>query len=63
MNEVWISDSHESAAYYRSGQRYDPEENMQIIRILDTIGMFETSWLLFNHPHNKYGYPALDWGK
>lgn len=57
MNKLWVADSHNSAAYYRDGGRHDPEEDMRIIRILDVTGMFETSWLVFNHPHNKYGYP------
>ncbi len=56
MNNTWIRDSHKSADYFRGGRR-EHDEKMQLIRILDIVGMFETSWFVFNHPHNKYGYP------
>lgn len=56
MNNKWISDSHESADYFRGG-REERDIRLGLIRILDVAGMFETSWLVFDHPHNKYGYP------
>jgi len=57
MNDVWISDSHKSAHFFRSGQR-GFNEKLQVIRVLDAIGMFETSWMIFNHSYNteRYGY-------
>ena len=57
MNKIWIKDSHNSAAFFRDGCP-EPDEKMRVIRILDVVGMFETGWLLFNHPYNKYGYPS-----
>jgi len=58
MNKLWIKDSHKSADYIRSGRR-ERDARLQLIRVLDAIGMFETSWLLFDHSYNteRYGYP------
>jgi len=59
MNEEWIDDSHHSAKLFRANPReYDA---MRPIRILDMAGMFETSWLVFDHSNNtkyEYGYPV-----
>lgn len=56
MNNKWINDSHENAEIFRHGRRF-PGEKLQLIRMLDAIGMFETSWLVFNHIDNRFGYP------
>jgi len=56
MNKKWIKDSHESASLFRDGCP-GRDEKIRLIRILDVVGMFETSWLIFNHPYKKYGYP------
>lgn len=61
MNEVWIRDSHKSAKFFKN-KRLDSDENekMRLVRILDIAGMFETSWLLFDHARStkyEYGYP------
>lgn len=61
MNEVWIKDSHKSAKFFKN-KCFDSSENdrMRVTRILDTAGMFETSWLLFDHARStkyEYGYP------
>jgi len=60
MNKKWIKDSHKSANYFRGGRRghHDSDEKLRLIRILDVIGMFETSWLVFDHTNkSRYGYP------
>jgi len=58
MNEEWIRDSHKSAKFFKNIlSDCDETEKMILIRTLDITGMFETSWLLFDHGCNtKYGY-------
>ena len=58
MNEVWIKDSYQSAELFRRGGCSSDDE-LWVTRILDATGMFETSWLLFDHHSKKtnYGYP------
>lgn len=53
MNELWIKDSHKNAIYYRN------KSNISITIYLDIVGMFETSWLIFNH----YGSKKYNYGK
>lgn len=58
VNKLWIEHSHDVAKNYREdswmysdkGERYE---------YLDTMGLFETSWITFEHePDNdNYGYP------
>jgi len=57
MNKLWIKDSYKSANLFRSGQCGSDDE-MRLVRILDMAGMFETSWLVFDHTNkSRYGYP------
>ena len=53
MNKIWIEASHESRIH--SGPKDNP--NLKIVRVLDAVGLFETSWLIYNHVNNRYGYP------
>ena len=59
MNKVWITDSHNSAELFKINNR-EPDKTLRTIRMLDAAGMFETSWLIYNHSHNEsryeYGY-------
>jgi len=56
MNKLWIKDSHSSARLFKNNpNEYDAA--MRPISTLDMTGMFETSWMIFNHSNNtKYGY-------
>lgn len=56
MNNKWVDASHESAENYKSNLS-GVDENMYLIRVLDVAGMFETSWLVFDHTDNRFGYP------
>jgi len=57
MNKLWISDSHKSAKLLKHEQLDD--EKLQLVRMLDATGMFETSWIVFDHSlsSSRYGYP------
>ncbi|KKL14453.1 hypothetical protein LCGC14_2515500 [marine sediment metagenome] len=58
MNKLWIEHSYDVAKRYREDSRiYDSE--LEGYKYLDTIGLFETSWMTFEHgPDNDdYGYP------
>jgi len=56
MNEKWIRASHESADNYKS-KLSGIGETMYIIRVLDIVGLFETSWIVFDHIDSRFGYP------
>ena len=58
MNNRWISDSYESAAYFRRKFHNRRYSKLRLITILDVVGMFETGWLIYNHSNTtKYKYP------
>ena len=56
MNKKWVVASHESAEMYKLNL---PElnERMYLVRVLDISGMFETSWIVFDHRDSRFGYP------
>lgn len=56
MNEEWIDDSHNNAKLFRN-KHHSSNKAIQLVRILDASGMFETGWLIFDHLHHNYGYP------
>lgn len=58
MNKAWIRDSYNNAKILRGSGRHSDNEKLQLVRILDTTGMYETGWLLYDHVHNHYGYPS-----
>ena len=54
MNEIWIEASRVSVDHYD----INDNPNLKHVRELDIVGLFETSWMIFNHPADKvYGYP------
>ncbi len=53
MNDKWIAHSHLSAEHYSINDK----PNIKQVRELDMVGLFETSWMIFNHPDGIYGYP------
>ena len=56
MNKKWVVASHESAEKYKS-RLSGIDEKMYLVRTLDVAGMFETSWIVFKHWDNRFGYP------
>jgi len=56
MNKKWIRASHDSADNYKSNLS-GIGEIMYIIRVLDIVGLFETSWIVFDHIDDRFGYP------
>jgi len=58
MNKAWIRDSYKSAELFRRGH-HERDKKLQLVRILDMAGMFETSWIVFDHSlsSSRYGYP------
>jgi len=53
MNNKWIEHSHLSIDHYSTFDK----PNIKQVRELDIVGLFETSWMVFEHPDNGYGYP------
>jgi len=53
MNKRWIEHSHLSADHYDVTNN----PNLKQVRELDMMGLFETSWMIYKHPGNIYGYP------
>ena len=54
MNTKWIDASHDSMLHMNARDN----SNLKMVRVLDSVGMFETSWMIFNHVTNRYGYPS-----
>jgi len=53
VNKKWIEHSHLSVEHYSTNDK----PNIKQVRELDMVGLFETSWMIFNHPGDMYGYP------
>ena len=53
MNKKWIRHSHVSAEHYSKNDK----PNLKQVRELDMVGLFETSWMIFDHQSSMYGYP------
>ncbi len=58
MNELWIEHSYRVAKTHREDSWFYSDE-LKRYEYLDTMGLFETSWITFEHkPDNAdYGYP------
>lgn len=58
MNELWIEHSYRVAKTHRE-DNWSFEDELERYEYLDTMGLFETSWMTFEHkPDNDdYGYP------
>lgn len=56
MNENWIEASFRSGDHSRDGIVTGPSE---LIEYLDAAGLFETSWMIFDHTQagSDFGYP------
>ena len=57
MNKSWIKASHSVAK--RCRQNSWIADGLDRYEYLDTMGLFETSWITFEHKPNNddYGYP------
>ncbi len=56
MNKIWVDASHNGILYAKT----DDGSNLKLVRELDAVGLFETSWMTFKHydsRNKKYGYP------
>lgn len=53
MNDKWIRHSHLSVYHYNINDK----PNLKLVRELDMVGLFETSWMIFKHYSKMYGYP------
>lgn len=63
MNKKWIEHSHNDGVYFRE-ELLDNKYNVELKEVgyLDTIGLFETSWMIYDfdvhdRAKDKYGYP------
>ena len=58
MNKLWIEHSYDVAKLYRE-DNWIYNSELEGYEYLDTMGLFETSWMTFEHgPDNDdYGYP------
>ena len=56
MNKTWIKASFHSAGHSRGGPLIPP---LNLIEYLDMVGLFETSWMIFDHSKagSDFGYP------
>lgn len=62
MNKLWVEHSHDSAECCRE----DLLDNYSVdflekFEYLDVIGLFETSWMIYDHrpaADGAYGYPS-----
>jgi len=59
MNEQWIKASHDNAKCCREDFLGDGFTDLQGFEYLDTIGLFETSWMIYKYHRERreYGYP------
>jgi len=59
MNKLWIEDSHFSAVSYREELLDNHNVHLERYEYLDTIGLFETSWMVYDYhkTRREYGYP------
>ena len=59
MNKLWIKHSHANAECCRRDFLDNGNVNLEKFEYLDTIGLFETSWMIYDyHPGRcEYGYP------
>lgn len=58
MNKRWIEASHESAECCREEFLDNHTVELPRFEYLDTIGLFETSWMIYEyHKDTRYGYP------
>lgn len=60
MNKRWIQASHFEADRCRENSWID--DGLDRFEYLDTIGLFETGWIIYDfdkykNERNKYGYP------
>lgn len=58
MNENWIEASFRCAKRCCDGDFASP---LKLFEYLDTMGLFETSWMIFDHAANVgngFGYPT-----
>ncbi|KKL14452.1 hypothetical protein LCGC14_2515490 [marine sediment metagenome] len=59
MNKLWIEHSYVNAECCRDEFFDKDADDLEWFEYLDTIGLFETSWLIYEY-HNErigYGYP------
>jgi len=59
MNEKWIEHSHDSAECCRDDFLDNGFTDLNRFEYLDTMGLFETSWMIYRYHSNirGYGYP------
>jgi len=59
MNKLWIEHSHYGAECCRDDFLDDGFVDLQRFEYLDTIGLFETSWMIYDYhkERDEYGYP------
>lgn len=56
MNENWIEASFRSGNHCRNSTFTRP---LELFEYLDTVGLFETSWMVYSHSSTglHFGYP------
>lgn len=63
MNKLWIEHSHDDGVYFREELLVNNLiVDLKKVGYLDTIGLFETSWMIYDFDaydgtKDKYGYP------
>ncbi|KKK55386.1 hypothetical protein LCGC14_3075070 [marine sediment metagenome] len=60
MNKLWIEHSHNSAECCRDEFFDDGVVDLRRFEYLDTMGLFETSWMIYEDhedQRSEYGYP------
>lgn len=60
MNKLWIEHSHDSAECWRDDFLGGDPDDLEWFEYLDTIGLFETSWMIYGYHKERpeYGYPS-----
>ena len=63
MNKIWIEHSHSNAECCREDLLDINVSSLARFEYLDTMGLFETSWMIYKYHNNKntdhdYGYPS-----